>query len=570
MNLPTTSALTVNRLQRYPILQAFGFVFLLMASEFAFFRPYFLVNDDLFQLFILKGIGIGLSPDAHVFFSHLFFSHPLSTLYRLFPALPWYPLALLAIQYLSFSALAVALTQTTRNQILSHLFFAVFFLIFGLYNFQNINFTLTSCLAFQGGFFLLLELAENPVHPNRKTFLGLGAFCLFLSFICRPESFLISAFVALPCLLITYQRSSCRTVIRRFVLGLAVLLSFFLLVDHLYYSATPEWKKYGDTVPITRDLRDIYPLPYNQTTKPFFEEVGWSLNDLALLKSWYFWDEDIYSLENFRKLRSHFSPIKSVVEVLNSFQHFETNHTFLGLMGCFLFALPFFRRRFLKDLLINFLWCCGFLLFLALWLKLPERIYFPTLAFLVLISFRQCLQENRIPLSPADSDKRFLFLAVLLVLFIPASLYQAHRSDQYKRYWKSALKNSVASLQPKDNQLFIVWDSQYPFEYIGAFDDFSQYRNFHMLSFAGYQKAPLTKHMMSHFNLTHPLLDLVDNPSVFLICNSYSGILGLTYLREKFHVDAVALKTFESPSFTVYQLITHPTLSPIPQRNRTH
>jgi hypothetical protein len=328
------------------------------------------------------------------------------------------------------------------------------------------------------------------------------------------------------------------------------------LFDHLYYSGTPGWKKYGDTAPALRELHDFHPLPYNQTTQAFFKEINWSPNDLLLFKNWYFWDEDRYSLENFKILKSHFSSIKPAAQVLQNFLDFGKSPTAQGLSVCLLFSFLFFRKSFVKSFLIYFFWIFGFLLYIALYLKLPERIFFPTLAFLVLLAFRQCIQGRDSALPSGDSPNSLRLRGWILVLFIPIFLYQVYWIDQYKRDRESALKNSVAALHPEDNQLFIVWDSQYPFESIGALDDFSQYRTFHMLSFAGYQQAPLTKLMMSHFHLVHPLRDLVNNPSVFLICNPYEGVLGLTYLREKFGIDAVAFKTFESTSFKVYQLKT--------------
>jgi hypothetical protein len=524
-----------------------------MLVELFFLKPYFLVNDDLFQLFILKGIGLSLAPSPLVHSSHYFFSYPLHLLYQWSPSFPWYGVSLLTIQGLSFASLLLALTVSVQNRIAPFLLGVVFMTTFGFFSFQNINFTLTAGLAFQCGFFLLLRLVDDEGLSNPRLPLLLGSLCLFFSFLSRPETFIICAALSTPFLLMTYRHTTRRKAIQRFLAISIALFSLLLWVDHFQYSRTPEWKTYCKTIPLIRDLHDFHQLDYSPSTKPVYDRAGWSRNDFYLFWSWYFWDKDIYSAEKLHFINSHFSSRKPPITIYRQCKDFFSDSTFLGLIGCFLLSLFLLRRDHYERIVLYGCWGAGFILIFATWYKIPERIMFPIISFIALGTMYHCFHPGHRPVLPNfGTAKSRLWLTLVLALCL-ANVLVALKVDQQKRTKEAVLKESVSRLNPHASDLYIIWDSQFPFERIGAFDNLKRYETFKMLSFAGYQQSPIADQMLSHFGISNPLRDSIDNPHVFFICNTIEGILGLHYLQEKFGVVPQPFKTFHCPYFRVFQ-----------------
>jgi hypothetical protein len=114
--------------------------------------------------------------------------------------------------------------------------------------------------------------------------------------------------------------------------------------------------------------------------------------------------------------------------------------------------------------------------------KAPERLHLPAFSFLACLALYQSLPPAR------DSwlkDKRFfqgrlgwILLGLLGVLTIP-HLNRYFAVDAHFREREALLTQSVEKLNPQDDQLYVVWNSQFPYEKISACDSFEMFRNFH-------------------------------------------------------------------------------------------
>lgn len=558
MNYCNHSNQYVNAVPSHIFWRSFGLTVLLFLLGLFFFKPYFLVNDDLFILFITKGTGIALSPDPHVFFSHILFSMPLCYFYRWFPNVPWYPSAILAIQFFSFWALSLALTMKVQRLFLPVLFFLLFFMLMGVYNLQHLNLTLTSGLAFQCGFFLLLRLIDEPLRLVPKRILTLGCFCVLSSLLLRTETFPLFALTAVPFLFEACRRPESR---KRVLLTLCLttgILAGALLLQRAYYSHPPEWDHYRVAYPLNRQIHDFYPIDYNKDTQPFFDKIGWSSNDFSLFYGWYYWDTDLYSAEKFAQIGDHFSSAKSLREVSRHFWKSVKEPPLLSLLCCLLLTSLFIQRTRFRFFILCVCWGMVLWFSLSVWFKTPERIIFPLVSFLILSGIFCSLSVDSHE-AESEAEKRPSALVIVLgCLLSISSLWYASQYDHSKHLWEKFLKKGVTALQPRSDQLFLVWDSILPFEDIGAFDDMSSFRDFRLFSIAAYQQSPIGDRMLAHFNLKNPLRDAVDRPDIFLICNPYEGLMAVHYLQEKYGIKAGGIKVFACPSFNVYQLKSLP------------
>src|SRR5579872_4452484 len=98
-----------------PFFGSFFVVAVLFIFELAFLTPFFLINDDVFSLFIAKGAGFVLNPDPHLFYNNVLLGFLLNGLYTHFPGVSWYGLLLISAQFLSFWALFYSLLLRTND-----------------------------------------------------------------------------------------------------------------------------------------------------------------------------------------------------------------------------------------------------------------------------------------------------------------------------------------------------------------------------------------------------------------------------------------------------------------------
>ena len=521
-------------------------VLVLVTVALAFFRPYFFSNDDVFSLFLLKGMGITLTPDEHLYFQNALLGLFLREAYGTFPAIPWYPLFLVLTWSLSLWAfLAGALSRSSRP--FTFFLFFLYFLFIGLYFGTRLDYTMLACLAAQGGLLLWVSVAERP---DRKAGLGLVLACFVAAALLRFEACFFSVLIALPWLVLTGLQRIGRP--RFFGAILALVLAGLALFDHAYYQKDPGWSAFTQFNPVRAHGSDYQSWTYDASTKPFFDSFGWDELDLRLFQHWYFLDPHQYSLENLRKVVDHFGAFKATgIRLPNLFasetdQNLYTTQNILLCAVIFLLACP--RSR-LPQLLGAAIWVLLCLLGLAVFLKNPIRLHQPALAFLAsLVLFTAVSGPEKE--KPTGTRRKAAFAGLaLLTLLVPVHLWRMTAVDAHFRRKEKELKAMVGRLHPTDDQLYVVWNSGFPYEVLGAFDDFELFRNFHVLSLGVFQRAPFTQELLGHFGVRELFRDMVDNPKLFMIGSPEEEGLYGAYARERLRKEVHLEKTFESPFF---------------------
>lgn len=529
-----------------------------LAGAALFIKSYFLVNDDVFILQILKGYGISLAPDPHVFFSHFLFTQPLCWLYQWFPNGPWYPASLVLIQWLSLSAVLHALRMIAPDRRLTLVLGTSFFIAEGLYLIQNLNLTLTSALAFQGGLVLWMALLTGTRTPAGKGVWSLGGLCLLLSILLRPETIPLFALAALPLFLMAFRFPGARRRALALVVAVAAVWGACSWAQRSYYSRDPGWDSYRLTYPLNRQAHDFRSIEY-ETNQGFFDHLGWSHNDFLLFYGWYYWDADRFSRAQFQAILDHFPAPRPAAVAFKGLLDSLSNRAAVGLLICFaLFTAFFLDPRGRRWALAGLAWEALLLLSLSIYYKVPERIVLPLCSFTILGVFHLASPRPFAANTLRGSKTGQLLGIACLVFSLSFVIFSAHRADQKKRFFSQLLEKTTKDLNPQPDQLFIAWDSVYPFEDLGAFDDLTSYRNFHIFSFTAYQCSPIGKEMLDHFGMSNPLRDALDNPSVFLICNPYEAHMGMTYLQERYGIQAGFQTAFSSYPFTAYRLVSRP------------
>ncbi len=543
-----------------PFLASFLAALLLTAPVLAVFRVYFQLNDDHFALFLLKGIGLSGAPSEFNQLENVLLCLCLKNLYAHFPQIQWYSGFLVLSQFLSFWALLAAF------QMGSHRLFRTFLFLLGsavisIHFFTDIQWTLTAALAAIGAILLLAAVWRREDAKFLPPALGLAFVLLLVSVLIRGSALLLVSLASVPAVLYLAWKNP-MTPHRRSTLGfvgMTALLSLAAVAfHHYYYFHDQAWADSTRFFNAHNELEDFRNPVYNETTKPFFDSIGWTELDLGLFKNWYFMDPDTYSLEKLQKLNDYFPHFAFDKSQQETFAKMFSDYPTDLLILFFMTLLPFLPPRALRLMVANAAWILGVIVFCMLYLKIPERVYLPCFflnsnwAIFFAVPQKPGLGENQ-----GASPWAHKLGAVLLTLMFLLSLYFIPIQYRINSDWSSQeqeLKAAVEDLNPQDGQLFVAWGSTFPFEKIGAFDDDGFLRHFHFVSLSWIQRAPPTQAMLGQFGLKNLFQDMVDNPSVFLICTPHQWYLYRAYMKEKYNREVYVKDAFRSEPFNVYRI----------------
>ncbi len=532
-----------------------------LGLTFLVFRPHFQFNDDTFVLLLLKGVGMVGAPTALNQRENIFLCWVLKELYIFLPSIQWYSWFLVATQFLSFWALMAAFQMGSQRSFKFVLFLFVSAVLF-MYFFANLQWTNTSSLASIGAFFLLASLwREDGKRFGIAPYL-LAFVLIVFSIELRSSSFFLIAVLSLPVLWdLAWKKklTPARVRILGFTFGTLVLSLSMVAFDYHYYHQDPGWVKSIDFFNQHFELHETRNPVYNEQTKAVFDSVGWTANDLAMFQNWYFLDEDIYSVEHLKKLCEYFpkwgvdktSSDSPLSEKLSNLNTQLALYSFIAI----LFLIPWRSFRFM---LVNAFWMFAVMYVLMVYEKLPERVYLPALLFLALLAVFYAVPKWDNPAAGTAQKKGYLNIAVVLALvlagfnvfFLQREITKNQKWNQYEHL----LNNEMDQFHPQDDQLYVIWDSAFPYELMGAFDDYECFRHFNVAVLTWFQRSPTTRAMLNRFGVNHLFRDLVDNPKVFLICSPWELNAYRTCMMEKYQMPIDPEPAVSGNFFTAYRI----------------
>ncbi len=537
-------------------LLATGFILL----TYLFFSPHFQYNDDVQVLLLLKGVGLDQAPSALNARENILLCSLLKDLYLFFPEVQWYSCLLVSAQFLSLWAILAAFQWGAYRGFRSLLFLFGFAGV-GVYFFTNLQWTMTASLAAIGATLLLISLwKEKDLKPPAIAFILIFLLVMLSVQIRYPSLFLI-AVLSLPVAgALVWKREITAT--RRTLFGFLALTLLIAVssigFNHFYYQRIPGWAPYIDFFDQHFELHETRDPVYDQESKPLFDSIGWTSNDLELFQDWYFMDEDIYSVDHLRKLSGNFPKFdfnKSTNYFLSKKIAFPTTQIVIYFFLAFLWLVP---RGSLRLLGGTAFWVLFVLLFLMGYEKLPERVYLPALFFLstLPVFFIVPKWESRsqgTPKSPALVPITVLLLG-FLTLFTGYFFQQEYSRNRRWVQCESLMKNYMADFHPQDHQLYALWGSHFPYEFFNLFEDFEAYRHFNIIPLTWFQRSPTVKAMLGRFRVKDLFRDMVDNPNLFLVCTPDETDTYGIHMREKYQLETRLEAVYSCPFFTAYQV----------------
>jgi hypothetical protein len=550
----------------------FLFSFILTSTLFTlilfFFTPFFRVNDDSWQVFISKGVGLTTEPNEHIFLGNVLYGFLLKFFYTFFPRVSWYGYFQILTLFLAFWAFLAGALLRSRSKF-TLLIFLIGFCFIGLNFILQPSYTTVCIIAFQCGIFLLANLLSEQSRSSRNKIIFLGALCLFLSSLIRLKAFFFSSLFTIP--FIAYTLWSGRERLKNLTIAVFILLPILgcALFDHFYYARDPGWKEFTRFHETAVKYLDCRNMVYNDRTKPFFDAGGWSYNDLNLFRGWYFLDEEKFGPDNLEKIGSKFPAVGSEGKPgsYSSLWHTLSTPTSINMLLCFFLFLLFTPARKFYFILANTVWVLLTILYMLYFAKAPDWLFLPAFFFLVNLSIffavppKSKSSPKDKPISKITPKTGYISLFLLALLLTP-TIWNHYRTNHSLKINQDLLKQTLARLNPQDNQLFVVWDSVFPYELISSLDNFEVFRHFRIFALAPFERSPIAKKMLTGFEIKELFRDMVDRPDVFIICSAHEGAMYQQYMRERYGMEVYAERTFESPFFSAYRILSKPPSRP--------
>jgi hypothetical protein len=546
-----------------------GLPLLTAALAHLLFVPQYQTNDDVAMMMFASGVGLGPEPKPYLLFMNPLPGQLLSSLYHWWPGCAWYALFMLSARVLAGMSLTAAVLPR-RPSLMRVALLTAWFVAVEVTAHVCPQFSITAAAATQAAVLLWLSRGrERPWNPaTLAAFLGL----IGLGVMIRPDhALLIGALTAplvianLVVLLWSGRKSEGEISFRSRLAGwarrtgwpflaAAVVVVGLLGYQWWFYASSPGWRDFFVFNSLRGQVTDLAP---DSTTDTEAAQVraGWSSNDLAMLRNWFFADREVYSrakLRAFLQARPH-QPV-ALLSWRTQAQSQWRNPILRLLLATAVFPAFFLPRR----SWLSYGSVCAAVA--GVWLVVVGMLhhYCPPHFIMALLTFIGAVGITlAAPAWPGlPRTGAWTLGAVLLVVpGVRAATFLRERSQTVTTV-SLRFHEQLRTLDPRPDQLYVVWAGSLPFEYVLPYDSLDDLRCFKMLGLGCCTNTPITDQRLREFGISDLVTALYTRDDVFLIANdSYLALLQ-TYVAEHrgLRVEFRSIFTDAGRMFNVYQV----------------
>ena len=542
---------------------------LLFAGACFCFSVRYQSNDDVAMNLYAAGKGLGQPPSEFLLFQHFLIGLALKFLYACLPVFPWY--GTLTYLYLLVSSLTVGYAISRLNPRLSAVgLWLVSFVLFYLNVIVSPQFTICAGYLAIAGTLLLFVAAVKP-YPTRKGnlyALTIASALLILAGLIRISSLVLVLVLMSP--LYGYALvSHFAATFRRLAPTLCCVLLISALLQwrqQVYYEHSSGWEQFYRYNNVRADFIDRRKIGWNKSTEPFFQQIGWSWNDLAMLKSWFYLDPRVYSLQNLLFISQHTS-LSPRPEVAWPKLLFDLRRSFLSYPGIAILVL--FVLLLIKSIgitrwfsLLALPWCLS--LFFGIELierHLPHHVWIVMLFGLYAIQLALWCQTSEKRLRHRSMNGRltsrilFALVAIPYAICCGGQIKAVSELSATHQYFQKRFRDDMARLQPRVNQLFVIWGAAFPYEeYQLPTQAAPVTSNMQILGLGVGSHEPFVQNRLKSFGIDNLYQAFYTRDDVFIICNGRAKRLLIQYIWEHYHTSVEIRTVFQGRTFTVRQV----------------
>jgi hypothetical protein len=548
-------------------LTVLGAALLLPLLALALFSPWYQTNDDVAMRLLAEGHFVpGGRPLPFLMHVNIIIGKILSVAYTALPQLPWYDLLMGA----SLTAAAVALLSAWIGAgRWSETVFALLFALFFLFpSFVSVQFSLAGLGCAAAGVTLLVRACSEPL--SRRSFrvhllagAGLIAWGALIRFEGAVLMILEGALLALPLVIGAWRHEEERPRLRGVALAGAaacVLVVATFAVNQYVYARSPGWGEFYE-YNLRRTRINEYAAPERinaEAVETLPARVGWSGNDFALFRNWFFADPDLYSLDRVRRAEAIFygasekpteesraARIRRGVELAKVF-FVEMRLAFLLMLACVLMRGS--GARLFLYLIGVASTLAGLIAGMSLALKAPpDRIFWPMLllaASMLLVASRRWQR----PAHPA-----MVLAASVVAICVAGSAFPVlWKENEVRRAASARARRDAAGLRRTGAVLFVLHGHAFPYEDYWRPLQVERVP-FPFVALGVSARTPPVQDSLRRTGRTDLPLSLCTQPGLVIVAPAYITGMLKTFMAEHHKFDVRFDPAFEGEYFTAWK-----------------
>ncbi len=539
----------------------------LFAGALLWFSAQYQTNDDAAMNMYAAGKGLGHPPSQFLLFQHFLIGLVLKFLYRDLPGIPWY--GALMYTYLFLSSVIIGYVISRLSPRLSTVISWV--VLFGLFYLQvivSLQFTICSGYLAIAGVLLLYSTLHKPYASGKINLciLIIASGLLILAGLIRFYSLLLVLLSMIPLyayLLVTRFAITLRRLLP--ILCCAVLTSVLLNRAQLaYYERSPGWEQFYRYNHVRAEFIDRHKIVWDESTQPLFQQIGWSRNDLEMLKSWFYLDPNVYSFQNlsFISKRTSLLPKAKVAwdKLFANLKYSLTSYTGMATLLLCALLLIWGARITRGFAVLALLWYVT--LFAGVTLverHLPLRVWLVMLCglFVTELVLWCHIREEPAGQSPAPNQR----IGKAILSFFVYALYAAcfcgevHATNKLSnacRRYQKIFRADLTRLRPRPNQLFVTWGGDFPYQtlqlptHAGPVAPKMQF-----LGLGVGNQEPFVQNRLRSLGINDLYQSFYIRDNIFLICQEDKKALLVQYIQEHYQTKVEVETVFKGRTFTV-------------------
>lgn len=488
--------------RHFPILFGLaGLLLLLLVFPISFDN-----NDDQYMFFISSGAMSGHSmPD--LLLTHFFIGKILNLLFSFSKQVNWYTLYLQASLTLAFGA--VFLVITAGQQSFLKKTFWILFVLPGIAALCFIKLQFTTVALFCGFAALLCLQSELPQVPKYV----LAFFLVALSILIRKESFYLVILFSVP---IVLTKGCNRKTLKYDALWAFLVIAFFLVSTYLNSREAAYRQQDTYSYLAAQDIIAAKPIRYDDL---LLKKYHFSKDDLTLLQNWFPADQAYMTGSQIVRLAEALRSSRDLQEIRQELIRTAIAERYiLSLYLLSLLGVVFFARGGRRISLLNLAAVVLLFIYLSAYSRLPHRVIYPILAYLLLANLLLFMHQNK--------NNNIGHIALLLFFLLGSyKFYCVSKLYSINREYHRKFEQYQQEIRSHPDQLFIGLYDGYPVEYMNAYTLPQDPGAGHNLILTGwYAYSPYHRSLLETHGLHNLSSDLETKKNVFFLTDS-EGIL---------------------------------------------
>lgn len=477
--------------------------------------PSFETPDDFHMMYTASGFRTG-TPSEYLVFTNIIIGKALKFMYNSFSGINWYSIYLYLTHFLAMTVL-ISCFLIHKFRWTNFLKFLILFLAFELPLLMKLQFTSSAFVIGMSGIVLLITTLKEK---RNIWFLSASIILFVISGLIRPQVFLLILLLTLPFMILKFRESKTSQIL--VFLGFSLIL-FFASVQYNnnYYSAQETWKAYQEYNTVRGKLHGYPNLRYDSKNAPVYGRVGWSKNDYEMFKTWFFYDQTVYSKKNLVFILSNTKNQRTIKEISKVFSTSVYPYIGLVLIGILCILLSLICENSFPRIPILIIFLVTFIVFLYLVYsaRLPFRIFGPLVFFVSAISL---LSIKSFYIKRKIVNNIIVSISLLIISLLLINQISILRTwNNMNKTNTIVLKETLKVIPSGRDKLYITWwpGNSLKWQFTYPFSNLDEYQNLIFLNYACLVSSPLNEEIKMRFGINNVFTSFYEKDNVFMILN---------------------------------------------------